>query len=95
MGRARKDPLAFRVVREPAVAPRWWSGMSVPFPLAAAAALVLGATLGMARLDVQYDSARVPCPHRLGAWRCGRRGGGDAGGGDRSDGVGRRRIAGD
>lgn len=51
-----KTPLGFRVVREPAVAPRWWSGMSVPFPLAAAAALVLGATLGMARLDVQYDS---------------------------------------
>jgi hypothetical protein len=51
-----KTPLGFRVVREPAVTPRRWGGMSVPFPLAAAAALVLGATLGMARLDVQYDS---------------------------------------
>jgi hypothetical protein len=51
-----KTPLGFRVVREPAVTPRWWTGLSVPFPLAAAAALVLGATLGMARLDVQYDS---------------------------------------
>lgn len=52
-----KMPLGFRVVREPVPKTRWWTaGRSVPFPLAAAAALVLGAALGMARLDVQYDA---------------------------------------
>ncbi len=52
--------LGFRVVNDP---PRrswglsWLPAWSMPaLPLAAAAMLVLGATLGLARLDVQYDA---------------------------------------
>jgi hypothetical protein len=52
--------LGFRVVNDP---PRrswglsWLPAWSMPaLPLAASAVLVLGATLGLARLDVQYDA---------------------------------------
>ncbi len=54
--------LAFRIVQDPphqhAGRNALWAGLMKPaFPLAAAAILVLGAALGLARLDIQYDSA--------------------------------------
>jgi hypothetical protein len=54
--------LAFRIVQDPphqhAGRNALWAGLMKPaFPLAAAAVLVLGAALGLARLDIQYDSS--------------------------------------
>jgi hypothetical protein len=53
------SPLAFRVGTGPAghagVGAGWTGWMKPAFPLAAAAVLVLGAALGLARLDIQYD----------------------------------------
>jgi hypothetical protein len=52
--------LGFRVVNDPprrSWGPSWLPAWSMPaLPLAAAAVLVLGAALGFARLDVQYDA---------------------------------------
>jgi len=49
--------LGFRVVSDPPRRVAWLPAWSIPaLPLAAAAVLVLGAALGVARLDVQYDS---------------------------------------
>jgi len=53
--------LAFRIVQEPphhhVAHAAWWASLMKPaFPLAAAAVLVLGAGLGLARLDIQYDA---------------------------------------
>jgi hypothetical protein len=55
------SPLAFRIASDGsarhtgAAFGGWASWMKPAFPLAAAAVLVLGASLGLARLDVQYD----------------------------------------
>jgi hypothetical protein len=55
------SPLAFRVASDASArhggsGTFGWAGWMKPaFPLAAAAALVMGAALGLARLDVQYD----------------------------------------
>jgi len=55
------SPLAFRIAsdtgsRAPSGALLGWAHRMKPaFPLAAAAAIVMGAALGLARLDVQYD----------------------------------------
>jgi hypothetical protein len=54
--------LGFRVVAEPPRRAGWLSNLGLPswampaLPLAAAAVIVLGAALGLARLDVQYDA---------------------------------------
>ncbi len=50
--------LGFRVVQElPAGARRWWPSWSPAFQMAAAATLVAGAALGLARIDIQYDAS--------------------------------------
>jgi hypothetical protein len=55
------SPLAFRIASDASVRHAsgatfgWAAWMKPAFPLAAAAAIVLGAALGLARLDVQYD----------------------------------------
>jgi hypothetical protein len=55
------SPLAFRMASDGSTrhasgaAFGWAAWMKPAFPLAAAAAIVLGAALGLARLDVQYD----------------------------------------
>jgi hypothetical protein len=55
------SPLAFRIASDASTRHSsgatfgWAAWMKPAFPLAAAAAIVLGAALGLARLDVQYD----------------------------------------
>lgn len=49
--------LGFRVVADPPRRFAWLPAWSIPaLPLAAAAVLVLGAAVGVARLDIQYDT---------------------------------------
>jgi hypothetical protein len=53
---APEPELGFRMIRQPARR-RFWPAWTIPaLPMAAAAVLVLGAALGLARLDVRYGA---------------------------------------